>query len=47
MPVVMEICLFWDIRRGADKFLAFPISYLQHNQKIFFSRWVKVRTNKS
>jgi hypothetical protein len=24
------------IRRGVDKSLAFPISYLQHNQKKFF-----------
>jgi hypothetical protein len=35
------------LRRGADKSLAFPISYLQHNQ-IMFLGWVKeARTTKS
>jgi hypothetical protein len=32
--------IFSTLRRGADKSLAFPISYLQHKQD-FFLGWVK------
>jgi hypothetical protein len=42
-----EVKEWVELRWGADKSLAFPISYLQHNQKIFFFGWVKeVRTTK-